>query len=1591
MIQRRIQIQLFIGIFALFLLGSCKQYGANVEDFFVYWSGKASITGYTVGGVTNRDADGILSATCFSHEGTRTAPNGVDIILHVQNPQLFKLVMPSAAEKRKIVSFKKLPAADQPRFGTDYTLTQTSSDTLKLTYTKNFLQRYEWGSADLDTSVTLYAEDGRKFDPPFTFQLRANTPPPTITHYTVAKTAGTAVPHYVLCLQVPHMNEIAGGKRLHGDIASIEINGTRYPCRLNNDQTDFIKPDADVFLDRTAVEPLNVEIPSVWTFYYRTDAEIKDGNAQQTYRCILRDTRGLASGECRAVTDPNKAGQINTRITKGTLVRGSGYSAADPMVIQADIDDKEARLELRSASAAAVVHTVLTDMETNVVMQYDGNPVTVRLPLHGAGEKRYKLTYHADGAGFTKTELQTAYYTVAAMHTVRFDSQGGSAVSNGYVLHGALMPEPVQPVKSSYTFVGWYKESTYITKWNFALDAVTSDLTLYAKWKNQTGIAYRVEHYQENVGGGYPASPVAQEDETGTAGQNAHYSIKNYPGFTHNPSLTQVNGEVRPTGTVQSDGRTVVKLYYERNTVTLPLNLNGGTISGTGTVQLVEGNKLRGKYGESLIPIPPNTFNKTGYTFNKWVPPLPATFPPTSGSTPHTAEWNENTYIVHFNGNGANSGTMDDQSFRYSEQKALTPNGFTKTGWAFKGWARNSGASEAEFADQALITAPLSAVHGTVVNLYAVWKEERYSVTFKVDGTHGKLKGAYSSQMLEAGATERTFNNVPHGTVITFEAVPAAPVYDAQWMSTPAVTLTPDSSNAHKKTLTVMKSTVITVSFKLIDEITGSHSEPWALLKNWVQEASAGSTLKIKGRIMATHESVNSGEISIDKALTIEGDAAGGGSADTNILDANGTAGGKPGHRIFNVVSGGSLVLKNLTLTGGQVASPLNGGALHVVSGRDVTLTDCRITNCQAVSGGGIYSEGTVSITGGSIGAVGTQAGNSAQAGGGIYVKSGFCTLTGTQLLSNRVDGNSGGNKGGGIYVETGSCTLDGVTITGNTVMDTASYKGKGSGLYLDKSGTHDPQMILKGKIWMGELSDSTANAVFVGYTGSGSTVSNARINIDNLSDQAMINLEPQDYAQQRGTTLITGSGAASRIGCFHLVGVPDDETWKLSEKAGFTDQLILKRESITVQGTNGTSDWKKLKTAIGAAEDGDVIIVKGTIKATSDAENSGEMTVARKVTVRGAHDSNGSAVIDANNNYTGSAPMGAPSHHRIFKVSGVDAHLTLENLILQHGKVELAGAGGAVHVESGQCTIIGSTIQDNSANRGGGIYNNGICTIENSKIYRNTAKIGAGLYIENMCTLKGATAIGDKTDNATTPPTKYGNFTPAATEARGGGIFVHHKGSCQIEKHVRIIENHAVPNHSVGGYGGGIYIDASGGDQGTVTISGTLAEPVVISDNEGNDGGAIYTKGQLNITYAELKNNIVENNCGGIYIKSGSVILSDTTVSANSSLNSSSKGSGIYVNDGSFTMKGSSVVTPATDKNDVYLGIGRTIHINGDLTSSGKAARITPQSYPSGSTAVKVLSGDITTGSNYDKFTVTPSSGMQQWRVDSNGKLVSQ
>lgn len=66
-------------------------------------------------------------------------------------------------------------------------------------------------------------------------------------------------------------------------------------------------------------------------------------------------------------------------------------------------------------------------------------------------------------------------------YTVKFDTDGGSAVSSKTVTRNSKAAEPADPTKDGYTFDGWYSDKNFTAVYDFN-QPVTKNLTLYAKW-----------------------------------------------------------------------------------------------------------------------------------------------------------------------------------------------------------------------------------------------------------------------------------------------------------------------------------------------------------------------------------------------------------------------------------------------------------------------------------------------------------------------------------------------------------------------------------------------------------------------------------------------------------------------------------------------------------------------------------------------------------------------------------------------------------------------------------------------------------------------------------------------------------------------------------------------------------------------------------------------------------------------------------------------------------------------------------------------------------------------------------------------------
>ena len=94
--------------------------------------------------------------------------------------------------------------------------------------------------------------------------------------------------------------------------------------------------------------------------------------------------------------------------------------------------------------------------------------------------------------------------------TITFDTQGGSEVKPITIAEGATITLPNNPTKEGYVFAGWYLSNALVEEFNIT-KTITCDITLYAKWIEDSGIrrpSEGLEYSLNSDGNGYTVTGI---------------------------------------------------------------------------------------------------------------------------------------------------------------------------------------------------------------------------------------------------------------------------------------------------------------------------------------------------------------------------------------------------------------------------------------------------------------------------------------------------------------------------------------------------------------------------------------------------------------------------------------------------------------------------------------------------------------------------------------------------------------------------------------------------------------------------------------------------------------------------------------------------------------------------------------------------------------------------------------------------------------------------------------------------------------------------------------------------------------------------
>jgi len=202
----------------------------------------------------------------------------------------------------------------------------------------------------------------------------------------------------------------------------------------------------------------------------------------------------------------------------------------------------------------------------------------------------------------------------------------------------------------------------------------------------------------------------------------------------------------------------------------LTFSPNGGTVDVTSKT-LVEDDA----YG--TLPVP----TRAGYTFQGWYTSViggvkvSETTVMESQNTVVYAHWSPITYAIMYHGNGNDSGQTESSIHTYNTSKELTTNDFEKLGYHFVGWS-TSETGTVEYINNATVL-NLSEINGDVINLYAIWEANTYTVEYNGNNATGGImfdseyvydvsQALLTNAFYRNGYTFQGWSTTPDGTVI---------------------------------------------------------------------------------------------------------------------------------------------------------------------------------------------------------------------------------------------------------------------------------------------------------------------------------------------------------------------------------------------------------------------------------------------------------------------------------------------------------------------------------------------------------------------------------------------------------------------------------------------------------------------------------------------------------------------------------------------------------------------------------------------------------------------------------------------------------
>lgn len=454
------------------------------------------------------------------------------------------------------------------------------------------------------------------------------------------------------------------------------------------------------------------------------------------------------------------------------------------------------------------------------------------------------------------------------------------------------------------------------------------------------------------------------------------------------------------------------------------------------------------------------------------------------------------------------------------------------------------------------------------------------------------------------------------------------------------------------------------------------------------------------------------------------------------------TGPGTPEFRILMLNLNASVSCNNLTIARGSATGAFpasRGGGILLITQATLTLTNCTVRDNTAIEAGGIWnSQGALTLNGSLISS------NTATRGGGIYNLEGTVSGSGSTFSDNIANGvaNTPG-LGGAIYNVASnlpaSTTLSGCQFTGNRI--TGEGIGHGGAIDNRKQNNSAASLVLTNCVFSANHGEEATGGAI---TNEGGAITLSGGSFDHNSARHGGAIEHGfGMITMRGVTFSANSAIRNNM----------------TNTGGLGGAILL-----TLGGTLSVSD--SAFTGNEAGDSGGAIYNSGTLTITNSdfnanvanffggaIRNDNALSLSNSRVLSNTSNSFGGGILNTSSVTVERCTINTNTSGAAGGI-GNSGTLSVESSTLDGNKAQGAAAeGGAIGMlqlsPAISTAIRNSTLSNNLATRGGGVFNLGTLTVMNVTLSGNSATgDGGALYNRGKSGIYAATFFGNNAAN---------------------------------------------------------------------------------------------------------------------------------------------------------------------------------------------------------------------------------------------------